>query len=219
MRWNASGVPIPLAPMPDGTTARDATAISHDGRVIAGTAPTPGNMLEACAWIDDVPMTLGVLGGDELRMSVAWAVSADGSTIIGFSTNGPRSVCGFRWTLETGMQPLPATTNNAWAWAVNGDGSMIVGNDGGVATIWTPQTGTVPLQSWLLSEYGLDLPDWTLTDATAITPDGMHIAGFGHGPGGTSAWIVTLPSPGTSLPLGLAILAIARRRRMTDRRL
>ena len=49
--------------------------------------------------------------------------------------------------------------------------------------------------SALLPTLGVDLTGWTLANASAITPDGRTIIGFGHHNGHTEGWIATIPSP------------------------
>jgi uncharacterized membrane protein len=72
---------------------------------------------------------LGFLNPDlERPQSDAFAVSADGATVVGLSNNEP-----FRWTPAGGMQRLldggmPAgALDEGWANGVNADGSIIVG--------------------------------------------------------------------------------------------
>ena len=58
------------------------------------------------------------------------------------------------------------------------------------------------------------LSGWTLTEARAISDDGLTIAGLGFDPhGNTQGWIATIPEPATGVLLGLGLAALARRAR------
>ena len=62
------------------------------------------------------------------------------------------------------------------------------------------------------------LSGWTLDAAFGISDDGFTIVGRGKNPSGqTEAWIAVIPEPSTSLLLGLGIagLAVLRRRSAT----
>ena len=90
--------------------------------------------------------------------SGAWAISEDGSTVVGASdsANGQEA---FRWTLQDGMVPLgdlPGGTFQSIPTATSGDGSIVagVGTIGDTPTQsnrsafrWTSAGGIVPLES------------------------------------------------------------------------
>ncbi|GEM_PF-3391555 len=107
---------------------------------------------------------------------------------------------------------------------INGDGSAIVGYSNFItslhAFLWTPALGMVDLQTYLPT-LGIDLTNWTLTNAIAVSDDGRTIVGRGGydavpGPGGNIGlgWVVTIPSPTAAPGLVFAgLLTLARRRR------
>jgi uncharacterized membrane protein len=153
--------------------------------------------------------------------SVAWAVSSDGTTVVGAGDlDGPRFCCGqaFRWTDEGGMQALgdlPGGYLSSKAEAVSADGSIIVGI-GSVsvfehrAFIWDQSHGLRELQHVLATDYGLELDGWTLTSAQDISADGRTIVGYGENPlGRREAWIVVLVPEPAGISLAIAGIALA----------
>lgn len=113
-----------------GTGYSDAKAISDDGKTIVGIAAPAPAALRAFRWRQETGMvSLGVPTG--MAQSVAFAVSGDGSVVVGDST--PPSPGGaaraFRWTEATGIVALPVLPG--WAWTscngVSQDGKVITG--------------------------------------------------------------------------------------------
>ena len=75
-------------------------------------------------------------------------------------------------------------------------GSSFKDNDYYEAFIWDEIHGMRNLKNALVNEYRLDLNNWSLYEATAISHDGLTIVGYGKNPNGSAeAWIVTLPEP------------------------
>ena len=114
---------------------------------------------------------LGTLGGDG---SVATAVSADGSVVVGQADNAAGQPRAFRWTAQTGMQDLGTLGGeSSYAWAVSADGSVVVGvitivAGQGHAFRWTAQTGMQDLGT-LGGES---------SSATAVSADGRVVVGL-----------------------------------------
>jgi probable HAF family extracellular repeat protein len=163
---------------------------------------------------------LGDLPGGEY-LSLALAVSADGSTIVGHGETDAGTEA-FRWIdgeME-GLGDLPGGDFYSKALDVSGDGSLIVGlgADAGWwnprATIWDDEHGMRLLQDVLVTEYGLGLPGWTLERAEGISDDSLTIVGRGVNPAGyDEAWVVRIPEPATCALLALGSLLASRRRR------
>jgi probable HAF family extracellular repeat protein len=203
-RWIGSGA---AQPMGNGA----AYGVSRDGSVIVGNGDGG-----ACRWTSSGMQPLGFLpGAGQYPTNEALAISGDASTIVGHSSsaNGPQA---FRWTAATGLQGLgdfPGAIFESKALGVSGDGALIVGYgfapEGYRAFIWDEIHGMRKVHDLLLG-YGADLTGWTLTDAVAISDDGLTIVGNGlHGSGGGThgeAWIAVVPEPASSLlPLLLTL--------------
>ena len=87
---------------------------------------------------------------------------------------------------------------------------------GAEAFVWDATNGMRELDQ-VLSDLGLDLTGWTLTQALSVSVDGQTIVGFGTNPSGfTEAWVAVIPEPSTGLLLmtSLISLAMCRRQRL-----
>jgi probable HAF family extracellular repeat protein len=187
MRWTAA------TGMQSLGQAGNAFGISGDGSVIAGI----NGDNHAFRWTAATGMQdLGILVGAD--SSAASAVSVDGSTIVGTSSDQLTGAFthAFRWTAATGMQDLGAPGGGAsQAFAVNGDGSMIAGtqaNPSGPdrAILWTSSWGWVDLNVYLPS-VGVNLAGWTLTSVQGISADGSAMTGNGSFNGQDRAWLLS----------------------------
>jgi probable HAF family extracellular repeat protein len=177
-----------------------AYGISGDGLVIAGGAFLNGGS-HAFRWTSAGGVQdLGVLPGGPL--SVAYAISGDGTAVVGMSYAGPTSPVDyrpFRWTSGGGMVNLGllSGTQYGWANAVSGNGSVVGGQmwngvDAYVAFMWTSAGGMQDLLTALASA-GANTPGWSLSNVTGISGDGTVLVGTGSGPGGYQSWIAHLP--------------------------
>jgi uncharacterized membrane protein len=212
-----------------------ATGVSSDGAIAVGRSVTPSGQSQAVMWSGtDAPVGLGFLPSTGASDSQAYAVSADGLTIVGSSLRGIGTINGspyaqteaFRWTAGTGMVglgDLPGGTLLSEALAVSGDGSVIVGfgqDDSAPfqhAVIWTDSNGPERLLDVLVARGAAGLEGWQLLTATGVSADGRWVIGAGLKDGKTSAFLADLavvPLPnGLVLLLGpLALLAGLRRR-------
>ena len=205
----------------DGATTSFGRDISADGSTIVGNSGTDAATTQAYKWTESGGME--ALGHPAtLDFSVAEAVSADGSVIVGTAGDSDESTReAFLWT-EPGqwqnLGDLPGGVVFAEASAVSADGSIVVGygtTDTELsAFLWDEHNGMRELKSVLESDYGLDLTNWTLTQATGISADGLTMIGFGTNPDGfTEGWIATIPEPSIVLLLGMGSLVLLRRRK------
>ena len=169
-----------------------AYGISDDGQTVVGSSSSSKHVErgeQAYRWTQGTGMQpLGFLTGE--ISSVAYAVSADGSVVVGQS-----GFSAFRWTPQTGIESIGSFTPSS----VSADGNIVVGTAQaeGVATVWTPEDGTQSLQSYLQSKFNLSLPGWqALTEAVAVSADGTVIAGTGiNAAGYPEAFIVKTDAP------------------------
>ncbi len=186
------------------------TTISANGAVVAGNpGGGTGGLSATWQWKNGTLVQFPDSAG-----SYATAVSPDGSVVVGsIGGNGAGgNTQAFEWTNGV-VTPLtwPAGYVTGSATAASTEGATIVGlmsppaNGGGGgntsnrAFIWNQATGVQNLQQALTSDgLGPSLTGWTLTAATAITPDGNTIVGNGLDPqGSTEGWIVHLNPPPT----------------------
>lgn len=160
-------------------------------------------------------------------------ISADGSTIVGCWRTATGANEAFIWnqhTGATGLGDLPGGADWSAASGVSADGRIVVGasmtgtidlGDGftmGITTafIWDPAHGMRSLPSVLVEQYGLNLQGWELREATAISPDGRIIRGYGINPEGRQGtWIAQIPEPATLLPMAMIFTLLHRLRRST----
>ncbi len=190
--------------------------VSRDGRTIVGGSGGVGNS-EGFAWRQSTGMIpLPSLSGS--TSSTAIAVNFDGSIIVGQSGPDLDAVL-WRDGQISSLGRAPGLDSGP-ALAVSDDGAVVVGQGGfagggTIATIWTPTVGMERLDSYL-ARNGIQVPSgWTLLKASAVSADGLTIAGEERSSAGVhQGFVVTIPAPG---PLALGLLGAAtfavRRRR------
>ena len=116
-----------------GGTSSSANGISGDGKIVIGSGNSTNGASEALRWEAGVSVGLGSLYQGASFSSQAYAISGDGSTIVGRSLNPDYGYnVGFRWTSDWGMIELQrlfdgTLTGAAQAMGVNNDGSLIGG--------------------------------------------------------------------------------------------
>ncbi len=133
-----------------------------------------GHKVGASGWEPEFHIIPDFPGGQSL--SVPWSVSADGSTVVGYSdTNQGREA--FVWTKAAGMQHMPATDLGRpyTAWDVSANGAVVVGEletaGGYQAFRWSHQTGYE-----LIATQFADLT----VKAAAVSDDGSVVVGHAH---------------------------------------
>jgi probable HAF family extracellular repeat protein len=214
-RWTAAGM-TGLGYLSDanlsGANFSRAATLSDNGQFIAGTSginDTAGNIyaFEATRWNSTGDSeSLGLLP-DHIG-SEAFGISADGSTVVGYSQDSNGLLEAFRWSQTTGVMDglgrLTGSTFGSLAWDVSADGSTVVGYaddaDRGYAFIWTPDNGLQTMQQ-ILTDAGIDLTGWQLKSATGISNNGRKIVGYGTNPdGNTEAWLADLDGSPEAVP-------------------
>ena len=188
-RWTTGAGLVDLGTLPSGSTSY-AKDVSADGTVVVGYSdssppagippPPPGvPSTEAFRWTPTSGMVgLGTLPGAPILDSYAYAVSADGSVIVGTANNGVSGYELFRWTTPGPIQGLGVL--HATPTAVSGDGSVIAG--------YTQNSGLVEAFCWSQAA-GLEvlprLPGATAPPnerANDISSDGSIIVGHVQSP-------------------------------------
>jgi uncharacterized membrane protein len=207
-----------------------ATAVSGDGRSLAVLQVTSGAQ-NAFLLRDGVePVGLGDLPGGSV-FTQPTAMSTEAGVIVGYSRSrrGVGGVSGtneaFIWREETGIVGLGNFENNGFsqsqAQGVSDDGAIVVGfgtrGFSQDAAIWINGGPIQRLKVFLLNLGLEEVGGWTLTSATAISPDGRTIVGTGVNPEGfTEGWVVRIPAPGASSGVMLIGAWVAARRRRAD---
>lgn len=149
-------------------------------------------------------------------------LSADGSTVVGFSNRFGAAQRAYRWTREMGFMDLGESAGEACSYVARGtsaDGSVIVGggrecgnSSEAAAFIWDHAKGMQSLQD-VLDELDVDTDGWTLIEATGLSDDGGVIAGWGINPDGhTEAWVAVVPEPSTGVLLSIGLIVLGKRR-------
>jgi len=121
--------------------------------------------------------------------TAAYAVSADGTVVVGLSQDVNFNSEAFRWTVTDGMIGLgfPDGHSRSFANAVSADGSIIVGGSGDSSGItheafrWTATDGMI----------GLGFPDgYSTSFASGVSADGSVVVGnsVGFGPASAFKW-------------------------------
>jgi uncharacterized membrane protein len=182
--WRKVGGTIGLGWLPGGTSST-AHGLSKDGSVVVGGVEYGLSSGEGFRWrAEEGMLGIGDLPGGAPR-SLATAVSADGTIVVGVANydpaGGPQGQA-FRWTESnkqlTGLGFLPGTTSS-FAWCISGDGSVIVGHAASQAAFrrpfrWTEAGGMVEL-----GHLSMVLPD---SAAYAASSDGLVVVGVSRGP-------------------------------------
>lgn len=177
-RWSGPGTYQTLgaqAPYPWS----GAQSANHDASVIVGGLSTPiapgFALTQAARWTQATGFqALGYTRPGHFD-SYAYAVSRDGSTIVGRS--GTTVGEAFVWNESSGMRvlpPLPGSSESA-ATATNHDGSIIVGSAG-------PNYNFAMWRNGQVFDLGR-LANMSSSGASAVSDDGSVVVGTSYGPG------------------------------------
>jgi len=157
-----------------------ANCVSADGSVIAGSLGTG----RAARWTaGSGTLDIGALPGNTTAQP--YAISLDGSTIVGFSTNGDSGDRGFVWTQASGIRSIGvlAGGSGSFATAVSADGAIVFGNSNATPVRWTHAEGLVPLS--------FDLPGSLLGAINWSSSSGGVLIGHTFGDG--ASWGMYVP--------------------------
>src|SRR5262249_2476585 len=150
------------------------TAISADGRVIAGNSGAIGGGVSftwsPSAGYNQFGSGPGIPGSNLVR-----GISADGSTVVGWGTINGQTILPYKYAggVYTTL-PFPSGYDSGSANGVSGDGSVIVGSMSTPSVFdhamrWTSSTGMV--------DVGLARPGDISTSFTGISRDGSTAVG------------------------------------------
>jgi uncharacterized membrane protein len=212
--WTGAAAPTPLA-SPDGAAAARALSVSADGSRIVGTFRR-GQDIGAALWVNGA-VTEIPLQADNLLSNLQTQISLDGGAVVGTIIERGGIPRGFTWTESAGFMNIP---NAQSALAVSADGSVIGGKavvgQFTQAALWID--GEMVIVRDLLASRGIDLNGWSLGEVTAISADGLTIAGTGSYRYNASqirdeGWIAVIPGPSGTVALLGGVLVAARRRR------
>jgi uncharacterized membrane protein len=195
-----TGLPYPVGG--SGSDSGTYGSPSASGNVLVGRVRTGGIVYRGCYWVGttlNVPPDLA--GGADY--SQIYAASADGNVFVGVANSSAApnyaaaEPCRWENDVPLGLGGVPGGTAVGNALSCNRDGSIVVGDTAAAAGmrafIWDAGSGMRELASVLSTDYGLNVTGWILTRATAITPDGSVIVGWGTNPlGETEGWIARL---------------------------
>jgi probable HAF family extracellular repeat protein len=176
-----------------------AWGISADGSTVVGGTTAGGSLpplqYEAFRWQNGVMSSLGDLPGGDTK-SRAYAVSADGSVVVGYALDAAGQV-GFRWA-NGEMSPLPGVGGTAprtlVARGVSADGSVVVG---GLPSVIGPRG--FRWENGVTTTLGMGLPQ-----ADAVSADGSVVIGWGVEEGAYRWENGVVTSLGSLYPWGLS---------------
>jgi uncharacterized membrane protein len=220
IRWTSSTGMQGLGYTRPNSWYSTATGISRNGNTVvgwsSGAVGTDAFIWTASGGLEILPQ----LPGTPLVDSTALAVNVDGSIVVG--TSGLLANA----TMWRNGQPMDLGSASGFgesiAKGVNDDGSVVVGDmattGGSIASVWTPAHGMEPLFMYL-NRFGATVPSgWFLYEATAVSADGLTVAGWARSDAGQfQGFVATIPTPGPialwTVTLGACTFRRRRRRR------
>ena len=176
-----------LGDLPDGRGLTHATALSADGKVVAGEAITLQGQI-GFRW--EAATGMQSIGALRPFQADTWVhgISGDGSVIVGRARppegTGSRSRAPFAWDAAAGMRRINEPNEDGYfgagvAFDVSQDGQVVVGDLGDRAFRWNEGIGMQLMDpSGLLLDPNDPFPyQWAL----AVSGDGSVIVGEYHG--------------------------------------
>lgn len=151
------------------------SAISRNGLWVTGVQAEADNV-RPFRWSADTGLIFLGAGADGCY---GRAISDNGNIVVGQGSG----ILPFYWSALGGMKMLGSITpgDQGYATALSADGKTVVGTfSSSGAFIWTEGKGMCALKDLLQTEPGLDLHEWDLRGAWAVSRDGRVIAGNGH---------------------------------------
>ena len=193
-RWTSAGGMVGLGDLPGGNFSSLAYGVSSNGQVVVGysSSTASGTSTEAFRWTAaDGMVGIGVLPGASTFTSRAWAVSGDGSIVVGESRRSTGDIEAFRWSASSGMVGLgdfPSDVFNSIAYAISADGSVIGGRGySGAKDSFTHEAFRWTQGAGLVQLGFIPCSDWSIVHAAAA--DGSILVGDPESNTGDCAFI------------------------------
>jgi uncharacterized membrane protein len=176
-RWTPTEGMQGLGWLPQSGSSR-ANGVSRDGQTVVGVSMI-GLDDRAFVWTQATGMkALPLLPGATYPWCAANAVSADGSVVVGSSYGPDGKSYPVRWVFgQVENLSLDPFYSSIQAYAVCDDGSVIGGGGGGLAFVWSTETGIMEASEYLASRGVTVPPDQKIWGVSAISGDGLTIAG------------------------------------------
>ncbi len=128
-RWTSATGMVSLGDLAGGSDNSNALGVSGDGSVVVGEGHIGSH--RAFRWTSASGMVnLGLLSGAAIGESHAYDVTADGSTVCGYSTDSTGTILGFLWKASTGMTSigdLLGGTVESRAYGMSRNGAYVTG--------------------------------------------------------------------------------------------
>jgi len=219
IRWNQGTGMVDMGSTSPGQSSR-ANTTNFDGTVVGGWQDND-NGRQGAVWVNGVQEL--IFDGDGFGVSEVWDISDDGQWVTGI-TYGAQT---YRYNTVTDtfeyIDPVAGDffLPTSLGLGITADGSTIIGATRdfgppifGTGWIWQEGVGTVKLADYFTS-IGVTYEEGFLFSApSAISDDGLFIAGYGFSPTeGVVGWVVQIPTPASAMLLGLTGLVGLRRRR------
>lgn len=172
-------------------------SISPDGAVVGGAIRYGSNPMSAVVWTASGTTALEGLAG--YAGGVVLASSTDGTVRAGYvrEDEGTDDVP-VRWVGASIAEIVGPERLHGRALGISGDGEVIVGTAGSEAFLCRNGTDAAPTMERLasvLEDAGVDLTNWTLTEAADVSADGRTIVGNAQRGAVATPWILRLPAP------------------------
>lgn len=203
--WSPQGG-MQLLPLPspnDEGISSSARQLLPDGRIFGQSA--------SGAWLYSESEGFEMLDGAR-HMNFA---SDDGSIFSGTSlATGTNPAY---WTRENGLQHLSLLGDHFFGnvLGMSADGSVIVGTSQGVECVWIDQGEAIELVDYAES-FGLDMTGWSILNMGQVSADGTTIVGTARHAswesGRVEGFVLTIPTPASTIPLTFALFANRRNR-------
>ncbi len=175
--WQKNAGPVEVA-VPSGFSSSFPEDVSKSGNYVVGLLRGSDFFegSEAYLWNrQEGTSALGFLNDGDTH-SVAYAVSAQGEVVVGYSGDHNGNTEAFIWTEAGGMSGIGflSSVPNSRAYEVSSDGSTVIGyssisdSDTTQAFVWTEADGMVEIQA---------LAGNQMSDAYLVSEDGQFVAG------------------------------------------